>query len=218
MVTYLLDGEFFHRDSKGHDQVARGGDVNWMRSGSGIVHSEGPATAFSKQGGRVQLLQIWINLPAALKQQAASFTHYPAAAMPVLENEDYWMKIILGSLEGKQSAIETLTPLFLYHYKVKKEKLQVLSVNPQHTAGLYVLQGNVKVLNKNLVAGELIEFNTDGDQLAFTGTPDAELIVFGGAPIKEKVVSYGPFVMNSIQEVQEAIANYESGKMGVLQS
>jgi quercetin 2,3-dioxygenase len=217
VVTYLLDGEFFHRDSKGHDQVATGGDVNWMTSGAGIVHSEGPTETFLKQGGTAQLLQIWINLPAEKKQLEASFRHYDSASLPVIEKEKQWIKVVMGEYEGKQSAISTYTPMFLYHLKIKKGVLVVLPVKENYTSALYVMQGKLKVLNHHVTAGELVDFNLDGNQLAFSATEDTELIVLGGEPIKEKVVSYGPFVMNSFEEVQQAIKDYETGKMGVLE-
>ncbi|MFI5152152.1 MAG: pirin family protein [Chitinophagales bacterium] len=217
VVTYLLDGEFFHRDSKGNDQVARGGDINWMSSGSGITHSEGPTEAFANKGeGIVQLLQVWINLPSEEKKSAASFRHYAADSFPVIEDEKGWMKILLGVFDGKISPISTHTPMFFYHIKTKKGHRGILPIVPEYSAGAYIMHGQIKTLDKDAKAGDLIHFNTDGDQIAFTATEDSEWIVFGGLPIKEKVVSYGPFVMNSFEEIQKAISDYETGKMGQL--
>ena len=92
-----------------------------------------------------------------------------------------------------------------------------MPVKENHTAAVYIMQGKIKVLNKEPIAGELVNFAIDGNQLVFTAMEDAELLVLGGEPIKEKVVSYGPFVMNSFEEIQQAIADYEKGKMGVLE-
>jgi redox-sensitive bicupin YhaK (pirin superfamily) len=217
VVTYLLDGEFFHRDSQGNDQVAKGGDINWMSSGSGITHSEGPTASFLKTEKPIaQLLQIWINLPADQKKIAPSFAHYPSAGFPVIESKNAWIKVLLGSYAGKSSTISTHTPMFLYHLKIKVAELFTLSVDEKHSAALYLLKGKIKVLNEEVKAGQLVDFNIDGDQLFFRAIEDAELIVFGGLPIKEKVVSYGPFVMNSFEEIQHAIGDYETGKMGQL--
>jgi redox-sensitive bicupin YhaK (pirin superfamily) len=217
VVTYLLDGEFFHRDSRGHDQVARGGDINWMTSGAGITHSEGPTESFLKEGkGLVQLLQIWINLPSDKKKLDPSFRHYPSETLPVIEKENQWTKILLGEYEGKKSPIPTHTPIFLYHLRIKKGELIILPVPENHSAALYIMKGKIKVLNQDAKAGQLVDFDMNGNQSVFSATEDAELIAFGGLPIREKVVSYGPFVMNSFQEVQEAIADYETGKMGEL--
>ncbi|MFT3936874.1 MAG: pirin family protein [Chitinophagaceae bacterium] len=217
VVTYLLDGEFFHRDSQGHNQVASAGDVNWMTSGAGILHSEGPTENLLSKGGTVQLLQLWINLPADKKQLAPSFRHYAGNDLPVINDENKWLKLVIGSYKNQTSPIATHTPMFLYHLKVKKGELVTLPVNETYSAAIYIMQGSIKVLNKQPVAGELVYFNTDGNQLVFTANEDTELLVFGGEPIKEKVVSYGPFVMNSFEEIQQAIANYEEGKMGVLE-
>lgn len=217
VVTYLLDGEFFHRDSKEHNQVAKAGDLNWMTAGAGIVHSEGPAEKMQEEGGTVQLLQLWINLPADKKQLPASFRHYAAAAMPVFESEKQWLKVVIGEYQDQVSPVSTHTPMLLYHLKIKKDEIVTLPVKETYTAALYIMQGRVKVLNQQTTAGELVNFNTDGNQVVFTAAEDAELLFLGGAPIKEKVVSYGPFVMNSFEEIQQAIANYETGKMGVLE-
>lgn len=216
VVTYLLDGEFFHRDSMKNDQVARGGDVNWMTSGSGIIHSEGPTESFLKEGGNVELLQIWINLPAQQKKAGATFRHYAGSSLPVVETENAWVKVVLGTYDGKVSPIETHTPMFAYHLKVKAGALMTIPVSEKDTAGLYIMKGKIKVLNDVAKAGDLVHFNDDGSHLVFTAAEDAELLAFGGEPIKEKVVSYGPFVMNSFEEIQQSISNYENGKMGVL--
>jgi redox-sensitive bicupin YhaK (pirin superfamily) len=216
VVTYLLDGEFFHRDSKGHDQVATGGDVNWMTSGNGIVHSEGPTPAFLQRGGTVQLLQVWINLPADKKTLDASFRHYASATLPQQTGEGAWVKTLIGSYKGQTSPIATHTPMFLHHVKLKAGALFTLPVDNSYSSALYVLDGKIKLLGEEVKAGQLVDFHIDGDQLVFTAVGDADLIVFGGQPLKEKVVSYGPFVMNSFEEIQEAIRKYEIGKMGVL--
>jgi len=216
VVTYLLEGEFFHRDSKGHDQVATGGDINWMTSGNGIVHSEGPTANFLKTGGTVQLLQLWINLPAARKTLDASFRHYASASLPEQITEGVWVKTLIGAYNGKSSPITTHTPMFLHHVKLKAGTLFTLPVNNSYSSAVYVLNGKVKLLGQDVKAGQLTDFQIDGDQLVVTAIDDADFIVFGGEPIKEKVVSYGPFVMNSFEEIQEAIKKYEIGKMGVL--
>ncbi|MBS1563206.1 MAG: pirin family protein [Bacteroidetes bacterium] len=216
VMTYLLDGEFFHRDSKGHDQQAQAGDVNWMSSGSGLLHSEGPAGALVREGGKVQLLQIWINVPSQQKTRDASFTHYPAAGFPVINTDGYEVKLVLGGMGDKQSPIHTQTPMFLYHYKLKAGVSVTVPVKDTDSAAVYVLNGKLKILNETVDAGQLANTEQNGDQLVFTAVEDTEVVVFGGEPIKEKVVSYGPFVMNSFPEIQEAIARYESGKMGVL--
>jgi len=217
VVTYLLDGEFFHRDSKGHDQIAKGGDINWMTSGSGIIHSEGPTENFLKTGGKLQLMQVWINLPEKDKFIEPSFRHYDSSVLPIVDNGDAQLKILIGGFNGQSSPVTTHTDMFYYHIKLKQGKLFTLPVDQSHTAAIYVMRGKIKVLNEEVKAGELIDFNIDGNYIVFTAIEDAEMIVFGGLPIKEKVVSYGPFVMNSFEEIQKVMVDYETGKMGVLE-
>ncbi len=216
VVTYLIDGEFFHRDSKGHDVVAKGGDINWMTSGSGIVHSEGPTESFLKSGGKLQLMQVWINLPSKDKFVDASFHNYPSAGFPVIEDENSSMKVLIGNYDGKESPVDTKTPMFYYHIKLKAGSSFNLKLDDDFTAALYIMSGKIISLNEDAKAGQLIHYNTDGNQISFSATEDADVIAFGGLPLKEKVVSYGPFVMNSFEEIQHAISDYETGKMGRL--
>src|SRR5882724_10552598 len=119
VMTYLMDGEFFHRDSRGHEVIAKGGDVNWMTSGNGIVHSEGPSSSFLQAGGKLELLQIWINLPADKKTLPATFHHYDGKELPVIKTENNHVKVVLGEYEGKRSPVVTQTPMFFYHISLK---------------------------------------------------------------------------------------------------
>jgi quercetin 2,3-dioxygenase len=217
VMTYLMDGEFFHRDSRGHEVIAKGGDVNWMTSGNGIVHSEGPSSSFLQAGGNLELLQIWINLPSDKKTLPATFHHYDGKELPVIKTETGQLKVVLGEYDGKQSPVITQTPMFFYHISLKKGTLLTLPISDPYTSAIYVIDGKIKVLNQEVKATQLINFDIDGDQVVFSAMEDASLIAFGGLPIKEKVVSYGPFVMNSFEEIQQAIADYEMGKMGALE-
>ncbi len=218
VVTYLLEGDFFHRDSKGHNQEASGGDINWMTSGSGIIHSEGPTPAFLNRGGIVELLQVWINLPADKKNLPASFRHYSKDILPIIKKPGVTIKVLIGSYENQFSPVSTFSDMFWYHIQLNKGELFTTPVNENHSSAIYIMKGEIKVLNENLVAGQLADFEMNGNQLVFTSTQDSSMIVFGGQPLKEKVVSYGPFVMNTMEEVQQAIKDYEDGMMGVLEN
>jgi redox-sensitive bicupin YhaK (pirin superfamily) len=216
VVTYLLEGEFFHRDSQGHNQVARAGDINWMTSGRGIIHSEGPTDNFLQTGGSIQLLQLWINLPARDKAVLPSFSHYASQVLPVIESSGAWIKVLIGQFGGASSPVVTTTPIFCYHLKLQAGQRMQIPVAVDHNAALYVMQGKIRILHEELQSGQLAESMLDGDQLVFSALQDAELLVFGGLPIAEKVVSYGPFVMNSVEGIEQAMSDYESGKMGRL--
>ncbi len=216
VVTYLLQGQFFHRDSKGHDQVAGPGDMNWMTSGAGIVHSEGPTKEFLKEGGYAELLQVWINLPAEKKTLNASFRNYKSGEFPTETIGNAQLKILIGTYGSKTSGVSTHTDMFWYQVEATADQLITIPVKDTHNAGAYVLAGNATILNETISAGQLVEFSNNGDQLVLKLQAGSSLMIFGGEPIREKVVSYGPFVMNSFAEVQQAITDYESGKMGTL--
>jgi redox-sensitive bicupin YhaK (pirin superfamily) len=217
VVTYLLEGSFFHRDSQGHNQVANGGDLNWMTSGSGIIHSEGPTAEFLASGGRLELMQVWINLPAKDKKLSPSFRHYPAVTLPVADNGDLWVKTLIGTYQGAESPVITRTPLFYHHVKIKSGSTFRLPVHPDHEAALYVMSGRISVGGMEVTSGQLAKFSMDGEELLVEAVEESGFILFGGLPIGEKVVSYGPFVMNSFPEIQQAIGDYEKGKMGILE-
>lgn len=217
VVTYLIEGRGFHRDSLGNEQLASAGDINWMTSGKGIIHSEGSIEDKELTNGRNSLMQVWINLPAAKKFMEPSFRHYAAATLPVIDKGSSWVKVLIGAYEGQVSPVSTHTPMYYYHVKVKAGEVFSYAVDAAHTAGLYVMDGSMKVLNHTATTGTVLEMHNDGDTVAIRAITDVTFIAFGGQPINEKVVSYGPFVMNDFSEIQRAIEDYETGKMGVLE-
>ncbi|MBZ5858525.1 pirin family protein [Flavihumibacter profundi] len=217
VVTYLISGEFFHRDSAGNEQVAKGGDLNWMTSGKGVVHSEGPTDAFLEKGGELELMQVWINLPAAKKGLPASFRHFSGDSLPEINTELARVKVLLGEYGGKASPVSTHTPMFYYDIELQPGKVLTIPVAENHSSALYLISGQLSVLGNLLKATQLLNFEMNGTQVAVTATEPARFIFFGGEPIREKVVSYGPFVMNSFEEIQEKMADYQDGKMGVLE-
>jgi quercetin 2,3-dioxygenase len=217
VVTYILDGEFFHRDSRGNNQVAGPGDLNWMRAGSGIIHSEGPTDDFLKTGGKLQLMQVWINLPEKMKAVEPYFKHFDSSVLPETENSEVWIKTLIGEFGGKISPVSPATPMFYHHIKLNGGSRFHFPISENDTAALFVMQGNLRVLDQEVKAGQLVDFAQNGNQLVFASGQGAELILFGGKPIKEKVVHYGPFVMNSFKEIELAISDYETGRMGQLE-
>lgn len=217
VVTYLIDGAMFHRDSQGNEAVAKSGDVNWMTAGSGIIHSEGPAKEFVESGGKLQLLQVWINLPAKHKSVAPAFRHTASGDFPVVENDHSKVKVILGSYADKKSPLPTFTPMFYYHVHLKTGAAFSFPVEKEYTSAVYLMDGKLDIAGNIIETGQLVNFQLDGNSVTVSALADAEFMAFGGLPIKEKMVTYGPFVMNSFEEVQQAIHDYEHGKMGTLE-
>ncbi|GAO41731.1 pirin family protein [Flavihumibacter petaseus] len=218
VVTYLLEGEFFHRDSAGHDQIARAGDLNWMTSGKGIVHSEGPTADFIREGGGMELMQVWINLPASKKGMEPDFHHYASADLPVVKDGAAAVKVLVGELKGKKSPVITQTPMYYYDVTLEAGDVWLMPVPENFTAGIYLMSGGLQVTGQPVSKRQLVTFEANGNQVALRATEKARFIAFGGEPIGEKVVSYGPFVMNSFDEIQEKIMDFERGKMGMLES
>ncbi|ULQ51139.1 pirin family protein [Flavihumibacter fluvii] len=217
VVTYLIDGEFFHRDTAGHEQVAQGGDLNWMTSGKGIVHSEGPTENFLRTGGELELMQVWINLPEAKKEIDASFRHYAGNTLPLVSSPLASVKVLVGEYAGNSSPVTTHTPMFYYDIELQPGGVFTLPVQESHSAALYLISGQLSVLGNPVKARQLVHFEHNGNQVAIMAQEPSRLIFFGGEPIKEKVVSYGPFVMNSMQGIEAKISAYQNGEMGVLE-
>lgn len=216
VVTYQIDGMGFHRDSKGNEQIARPGDINWMTSGKGIIHSEGIADELKEKGGNSSLMQTWINLPAAQKFIEPSFRHFASADLPEIKEENSWVKVLIGQYKNAASLITTHTSMYYYHVQLKAGTTFTYGVAPEHTAGIYVMDGEMKVLQHAAEKGSIVAMNNDGDTIAVKAVSDTNFIAFGGLPINEPMVSYGPFVMNDAREIEQAIDDYQTGKMGVL--
>lgn len=220
-VTYALEGEFEHEDSAGHRGVIRGGDVQWMTAGAGIVHSEMPSRSIRESGGRVHGFQIWVNLPARLKMSRPRYQEVPGERIPQAESADgrASVRVIAGEALGVRAVIDTHTPIVFQDWTLRPGADVTTGIPADHQAFVYVFGGKVLVGD---AAGEAAE-----GQLALLGTGDtvrlraaedaagpARLLLLGGVPIAEPVAHYGPFVMNTRSELEQAVRDYQSGKMG----
>lgn len=219
-VTYLIKGEIHHRDSLGNDVVVQSGDVDWMTAGSGILHSEMPSDAFQRSGGELHGFQIWVNLPRSHKMMPARLQYTPSASLPVQEGQGWWIKLLAGELWAMKSPIETTTPLLMAHVALQPHSSLELPIPKSFNAGLYVAegQGRAGVENTALHDGQFAHFRNDGDSI-FIASDGAvfSVLLLAGEALNEPVFNYGPFVLNSFEEVQQAITDYEQGLMGTLQ-
>ncbi|MDT8446503.1 MAG: pirin family protein [bacterium] len=214
-VTYLLQGKFEHKDSAGHSGKLGPGDVQWMNAGSGAVHSELPEAEFKRQGGVLEGIQLWVNLPASAKMSEPSYQEFPKEQLPELTWPHAWARLIAGSLEGQQSPIQTTTPIFYAHVKLEAGADLSLPLDAELTGYLYILHGQGRFGAElwNGEAGDWLVMGP-GDEVALTAEEPCELLMLGAVPLNEPVARYGPFVMNSKSEIMQAIEDYESGKMG----
>jgi redox-sensitive bicupin YhaK (pirin superfamily) len=220
-VTYMLEGEFEHRDSAGHHGVIRSGDVQWMTAGSGVVHSEMPGAVMQRDGGRSHGLQLWVNLPRADKMTPPRYQDLRASDIPTVTREGASVKVIAGEALGVVGPANTHLPILYVHARVDAGATLDLAVPSDANVFAYVLSGTGDFgagdLRENAHAHQLVAFGTDGDGIRVHAGPDGvELVLLAGRPLREPVVRYGPFVMNTKAEIVEAFDDYQSGRMGAI--
>ena len=219
-VTFVVDGEIDHRDSRGNRQLAKTGEVQWIHSGSGIIHSERPSNEVAANGGASEIIQLWINTPAARKMNEASYQYIPKDKMKVFSSEDGKMisKVIAGKYNGLTSQIKTESELLILWNIADQGGGQTFIIPRQFQTSIYTVKGNIKVGSHGIVDPKsLIVFKHDNEEsIEITANSDAQFLILAGVPINEKLAQYGPYVMNSQTEIMEALRDYQKGKMGVL--
>ncbi|NWG37047.1 pirin family protein [Nitrososphaera sp.] len=215
-VTYLLEGQFEHRDSRGHAGRLAPGDVQWMTAGSGVVHSEMPAKDFAKTGGRLHGFQLWVNLPRRDKMMQPRYQEIPASEIPVAEGGNAKIRVIAGESLGKKAVIDTRIPIMYLHVTLKQGTKFEQKVPADYNAFAYVVDGSGTFGGKKAGRGQVVIFNRDGDSVSVAAETDLSVLLIGGAPLNEPVVRYGPFVMNTAEEIQQAIEDYSQGRMGII--
>ncbi|NRA91857.1 MAG: pirin family protein [Psychroserpens sp.] len=220
-VTFLVQGEQLHRDSLGNESIVKAGDVQWTTAGRGIVHSEGPTKEFIKNGGTIEGIQLWLNLPAEKKMIQANYQHERSEDFKVVLSEDSLIesKIIAGEWNQNYGRILTQTPVNAFVIEAKKGGETFIPYSKEHQSLLYLLKGKVKVNDVEMIEydkNQLMEFHQDGEGIKITAEADSLLLFLSGTPLNETVATYGPYVMNSQTELLEAMRDYQMGKMGFL--
>jgi len=218
-VTIVYQGELEHRDSAGNHGTLAPGDVQWMTAASGIVHEERHERAFARRGGTLEMVQLWVNLPSASKKVAPRYQEIRDARIPSVElaGGAGRARVIAGALGAARGPAETFTPLDVLDVRLSAGKSTELAVPAGHNAAIVCLRGRVAVAGADtLEDAHLALLSPEGTRVALRAEADTTLLLLAGQPIDEPVVSYGPFVMNTSQEIYEAIQDYRSGKMGHL--
>jgi redox-sensitive bicupin YhaK (pirin superfamily) len=220
-VTIVYSGEVEHRDSTGGGGLIGPGDVQWMTAASGLVHEEMHGRDFTKRGGTLEMIQLWVNLPAKDKKGRPHYQSITAAQIPdvPLPGNAGRMRIIAGRFNGTTGPANTFTPINLWDVRLSAGHATELAVPAGHNTLVFVLSGRIELGGVESVneAGLAI-LDSAGDSIAMKANEDAKLLVMDGEPINEPVVAYGPFVMNSQAEIQQAFQDYQSGRMGQLVS
>jgi quercetin 2,3-dioxygenase len=216
-VTIVYQGEVAHRDSVGNAGLIGPGDVQWMTAASGILHEEFHSPAFTHSGGALEMAQLWVNLPARHKMSEPRYQTILNASIPQVDLADGAgsVRIIAGSFGGRSGPALTFSPLNVWDLRLQSGRSASLPIPEGHVAVLAVLRGSIAV-NGSHPAGdaELVVLDHRGDELELQAGADSTVLVLSGAPLAEPVVGYGPFVMNSTQEIDTAISDFQRGKFG----
>jgi len=218
-VTIVYSGEVEHRDSSGAGGTIGPGDVQWMTAGAGIVHEEFHAPSFAERGGRFELVQLWVNLPARHKTappRYQSITSDEIPSVPVANGQGR-VRIIAGTLAGARGPAETFTRVNVWDLSLAGGAHAELSVCDGDTAAVVVLTGELRINGSHVARdADLVRFDRSGTELHIDATSDTKALVLSGQPIDEPIVGYGPFVMNSSEEIRQATLDFRDGRMGRL--
>lgn len=216
-VTIVYQGELEHRDSTGAGGMIGPGDVQWMTAAKGILHEEFHAATFAATGGTLEMVQLWVNLPARDKLAAPGYQTLLNGDIPrvPLANDGGSLRVIAGEYLSHKSPARTFTPMNVWDIHLNAGASLSLPLEVGHSAALVVLRGEVRVNGEQGAgAAQLVLFERDGDEVLLEATQDASVLLLSGEPIDEPIVGYGPFVMNSEAEIAEAFDDFHAGRFG----
>lgn len=216
-VTLAFDGSVSHHDSAGGGGTIGTGDVQWMTAAKGILHKEYHSADFAKHGGRFHMAQLWVNLPRAHKMGAPRYQPLLASEMGRVTLPNGEVRVISGEFAGVKGPAKTFSPVTVLDAKVGKSGTLDLPFPATHTLAVLVMSGEGEVQGRAVVEGDFVLFRRDGELANFTANADARLLVLAGEPLKEPVVQYGPFVMNSEAEIRQAFIDFSRGAFGYLE-
>ena len=219
-ITYMLGGEVEHKDSFGGQAEIETGDVQWMTTGSGLIHSELVTEKFKKSGGIMQGLQIWVNLPKKNKKVKPWYQHIKKNSIPtVLKNNNIEIKVLVGEVDGVKSKVQTYSPVSIFDIQFSNPDTTNFKVDTKQNMMIYVIEGELQFADSNKLAskGDIIFFDQSSDDVLLTSiSKTGSYLVLAGEPINEPVARYGPFVTNTEGEIKQAMLDYQDGKMGIL--
>src|SRR3954471_7137354 len=217
-VTYVLEGEMEHEDSAGHRGRLGPGDVQWMTAGAGVIHSEMPSQRIREQGGRVHGFQIWVNLPQQHKMSRPRYQEYASSELPLAKSADgkATVRVIAGEALGARAVIETRTPIVLQDWTLQPGADVRVEVPADLAAFVYVFEGSARTGAQGTETGEgqMAVLGPGTSVRLRGGNGPARLLLLGGAPTREPVARYGPFVMNTRNELIQAVEDFQTGKFG----
>lgn len=220
-VTIVYKGEVSHRDSSGGGGTIGAGDVQWMTAGAGVIHEEFHSPEYTKTGGEFEMVQLWVNLPAKDKMTPAHYQGILNAQIPVaqLPNNAGQVRVIAGDYEGYVGPAETYSPIDVWDVQLNAGKHVPFAVNEGHTVAVVVLKGTVQVNNSQIAReAQMVVLDQVGTEFTIEANTDAKFLILSGLPLNEPIAGYGPFVMNTPAQIDEAIADFNSGRFGTIAS
>jgi redox-sensitive bicupin YhaK (pirin superfamily) len=217
-VSFMIQGEGYHKDNAGHSGTISAGGIQWMFAGKGLLHSEGPTKELLAKGGVQEMIQIWVNVPKAHKWDEPYYQNAAAEQLPfVLEQEGVQLRLASGTYEGKSSPMKSFTPVTAIIGTITKGKQVEIAAVPGYQALLYVYRGTVTVNGVTASMHQLYVFEKEESGISITAAEDAGILFLSAEPIDEPVAAKDNFVMNTTEEVEQAMQDYKNGVFGTLE-
>lgn len=216
-VTFIIEGDIMHRDSGDHKSVVRAGGVQWMTAGRGLIHSETSSDEFIEHGGAMEIIQLWLNLPARLKMTDPFYKGLQKDDIPAVQTDNGRVRIavVSGAWHDVAPAFASSTNIHLNTVEFQQGGSLVLSAPAEHNVLFYVVRGTLVVNGTPVEARQLVEFGVEGSEITVEASSDSFLLFGHGQPFREPVVAQGPFVMNTREEIVQAYDDYRRGRFGV---
>jgi redox-sensitive bicupin YhaK (pirin superfamily) len=218
-VTIVYQGEVEHRDSTGNGGVIGPGDVQWMTAASGILHEEFHSRAFTRTGGTLEMVQLWVNLPAKAKNADPGYQTLLDADIPAIDLPDGAgrLRVIAGEFDGRKGPAKTFTPIGVYDLRLNRDGIATLNPSEGHSVAVVVLKGTVLVNGAEIAReAEFALLDRAGGEVTLEANGEATVLVLAGELIDEPVVMHGPFVMNTADEIRQAMADFQNGRFGAI--
>lgn len=215
-ITFIYKGEIHHRDSFGNSAKVKEGGTQWMFAGSGLIHSERPSKKYAEEGGDLEFIQFWVNAPRESKMKEPYYYPLSESETPVFEKEGLRLGVVCGEYREVKGALDYYSPMELYRVSMEPKSDCDFSFSKESNTMVYVVWGEIEINGVGAKTKDLVVFENDGTDFTLEANADSELIVFSGRPLNEPIATYGPMVMNTQQEIIQALNDVQEGKMGQL--
>jgi redox-sensitive bicupin YhaK (pirin superfamily) len=217
-ITFAYKGAVEHHDSKGNHGIIKAGDIQWMTAGGGVLHKEYQEQTYVKQGGAFEMLQLWINLPQKHKMTPAKYQSIMHHTKPKVElpNNMGVIYVVAGEYSGVKGVASTFSPVNMYDIHLNPAADFSFNLPANYNSGILVVDGAIKVNEHDVAENHYVQLKNEGGEIHITASKKTTLLVLSGEPLNEPYVNYGPFVMNTQEEIKQAIDDYNAGKFGFL--